>query len=210
MKVLGVLGGHYMPPQQVSRWCATSDCIIAADSGISRVFDAGYSPDYVTGDFDSFPVEVLENFPRLVHDPDQNTTDFEKLLSLAESLGFFDLTVICTEGDLVDHMLDVIHSSTRTPINVRIGMTRGIALILKGPTSLSVPTTVGRRVSLLPIENARDCSLNGVRWPFANEDLSPSGFSSISNQAVSSLISVTLGHGSAYLFTETDSEPVWN
>lgn len=209
IRVLGVLGGRSMAPAQVADWCASADCIIAADSGLFNVLEAGFVPDILAGDFDSVPQEMRERFESLDLSDDQDTTDCQKLLGLVKNFGYESVTLIGTEGDLVDHMLDTIHSATRVDLRVRVGLIRGTAYILRGPQNFNVTSKEGKRVSMLPIENAVGCSLAGVQWPFEGRELSPSGFTSISNQALCGSVQASIESGSVYLFVESDGSAIW-
>lgn len=203
-KILGVLGGNYMSPRKVAAWVEWADCVIAADSGFLRVLEAGYMPDIVIGDFDSVPVEMVDAATETVVDTGQENTDCGKLLQYVLDKGGTSITLICAEGDLTDHFLDSIHTSLRSNLEVRLGLERGHAYILKGPVTRTFEVGTGRRVSLLPLETMTNASLSGVQWSFVGRTLELKGFTSISNLSNQSSISVSFNEGSAYLFVESD------
>jgi thiamine pyrophosphokinase len=205
LKVLGVLGGDHMTAAKVATWIEAADLVIAADGGMLRVLEAGYLPDIVIGDFDSISSDMISDEITAVEDKDQNSTDCAKLLNYVKSQGFSHITLVCAEGDLSDHFIDTVHCSVRTDLNVLLGLERGLAYILSGPTSKTVPAEPGRRVSMLPLESIKNASLSGVQWSFEGQELSVRGFTSISNAATESSVNVSFDEGSAYLFIETDA-----
>lgn len=208
MKVLGVLGGQYTTAQTVFKWAVESDVILAADSGFLRTLEAGFVPDIAVGDFDSVPPEIAGTALVSHYDSGQDDTDCAKLLRYAEGMGYERVTLICTEGDLMDHQLDAIHAAARSNLNVRFALNRGIGVVLKGQQSLSFEVSKGSRVSLLPITDCSNVSLIGAKWSFENQNMSPLGFTSISNEASQELIRVHIQSGVSYLFIECDS-PIW-
>ena len=207
-KILGVLGGNHMSAALVMAWVESADLVIAADSGLLRVLEAGYIPDVVIGDFDSVSLDLVAPETTAIIDLKQDDTDCSKLLKYVKDQGYTNVTLICAEGDLTDHFLDTVHCAVRTDVDVFIGLERGIAHVLTGPTYRRISTAPGKRVSMLPLETVTNASLSGVEWAFSGESLSVRGFTSISNIATESELQVSFDEGSAYLFVESD-EPQW-
>ncbi len=193
-----------MSPCKVAAWVESSDCVIAADSGFLRVLESGYMPDIVIGDFDSVPVEMVDAATETVLDSGQENTDCGKLLQYVYDKGAKSITLICVEGDLSDHFLDTIHSSLRSDLEVRLGLERGVAYILKGPVTRTFEIGSGKRVSLLPLETMTNTAMSGVKWSFTDRTLELRGFTSISNMSIDSSISLSFEEGSAYLFIESN------
>lgn len=202
LKVFGVLGGNHTPPSVVSRWLESADLIIAADAGLLRTLEAGYVPDLVIGDLDSIPQQILSDEIPVHYEPDQSRTDCQKLLDYVVNQGHKSLTLLCSEGDLMDHQIDAIHCAARSSLDIRFALERGVALIVRPGTLLDLPATIDYRVSLLPITEVYGASMKGVKWEIEKQTLSPVGFTSISNQAIASQIQVEIESGVAYLFIE--------
>jgi len=197
-----------MSPGKVSAWIESADVVVAADSGMLRVLEAGFVPDIVVGDFDSISIDMVDPKTITVIDQNQEDTDCAKLLSYCQSQGHFHVTLICAEGDMSDHFLDTVHCSVRTDLSVTIGLERGRAHILKGPFSGRFATNPGARVSFLPLESIHHASMSGVQWEFSDRTLSVRGFTSISNLATESEVNLSFESGAGYLFIES-TEPFW-
>ncbi len=210
-KVLGVLGGDRLPQARLEEFVAGSEYVIAADSGLLRLVTIGAIADCVVGDFDSLNA-AIQNHPSLfdsvrsVHaDFGQDDTDCAKLLRWAHSVGARQITLTCLEGDLLDHTLDALHTCARLGDlfegQIRIGLSRGFGYVLNAsPNERTFSTQPGARVSLLPLSGEVQASMTGTRWPVTNETLSPTGFTSISNEASDDLLTVRIEAGSAFLF----------
>lgn len=201
-RVLGVLGGKAMSPARVAAWLSEADYVIGADSGLLRVLEAGFVPDAVIGDFDSVPVDVADAATQTIVDRSQDITDCAKLLGYLAEQGCDQVTLLCAEGSLSDHVLNTIHSAVQSKLKVRLALDRGIAFILKDGDEKIVDVEVGARVSLIPLEKISKATLTGVFWPLHDAELSPRGQASISNRATASVVTARVSDGSGYLFVE--------
>jgi thiamine pyrophosphokinase len=208
-KILGVLGGTYFPLEKLARWGQGADFIIAADSGYDRCVEAGITPHVIVGDFDSCATSSFPDETRVIREEGQDDTDCGKLLRFADSQGFSRVYLTSTEGDLMDHQLDAIHTAAKSRLETRFALNRGVAFIIKSGCMLELPVTQGSRVSLIPITEVEGASLEGVRWQFQSQTMSPLGFTSNSNEASGSVVRATVGSGVGYLFIESD-EISWN
>jgi len=198
-RVLGVLAGEDMPIGLLARWADSAQIVLAADAGLDRLRQAGRLPDHAIGDFDSAAdLSGLEP-SQVTVDKDEEHTDCDKLLSLAEAQGHTGITLASMEGDQIDHMLATLHSAARSPLQVRVALRRGVGWILNAGERLTVSTEPGRRVSLIPLEEVRSAILSGVEWPLKGEDLHPMGRTGISNRATGRQVSASIQTGSALL-----------
>lgn len=205
-RVLGVLGGAAPDRKRLVNWASTAQLILAADSGADVLLEAGVVPHIVVGDLDS-----LQSEPKLLPDVRQNlaldSTDCDKLLSVALMEGAVAITVMAAEGDLPDHALASLHSFAKSPLKIRIVYRRGFGYILKPEETRR--TLAGGRVSLLPITSSL-VSLTGVRWPLDHVLIEPTGASSISNEAKADEVVASVHQGVALLFVESETEPRWD
>jgi thiamine pyrophosphokinase len=200
--VLGVLAGRDLNFEKFERIARSASIVIAADGGAQTVLDLGREPDIVVGDLDSLDSCIQARLPDVRHDPDQMTSDADKLLSLADQLGYQHITLLGIEGDLPDHVLSTLHSVLRAKIEVTLLFRRGSGWVLTGESTRHWPSYPGQRVSLLPLSECREVSLVGVVWPLESATLSAESSGSISNQSLAAEIGVKIGSGSAFLFLE--------
>ena len=198
-RVLGVLAGRDMPVEQVVAWARSADYVLAADGAANFLAEGDFIPDVVIGDFDSISRNTKDVQKMLVHIEDQNRSDCDKLLDYAQSLGFETITLCAMEGDAIDHIIGSLQSAARSTLEVRVATRRGVIMLLKGAVSASFDVPTKTRVSLLPISNCSGVELTGVEWSLFGTEMSPIGFTSLSNRSVEN-VSVSIDSGVAALF----------
>lgn len=216
-RVLGVLAGRDMPMDLLCKWAESADVLLAADAGADLLLEAGLKPQKVIGDLDStgksdqLAQMAIREGLQLVHDPDQGTTDCDKLLELAVRDGHEEITLAGVEGDQLDHMLATLHSAARSPLKVRVALRSGVGWVLRDEESVTLPTAAGRRISLLPLTPTEGVTMRGVQWPLEKSALDPLGKTSISNRVEGNEVFVRLWEGAAFLFLEVPPEevPFW-
>ncbi|MEM9970290.1 MAG: thiamine diphosphokinase [Pseudomonadota bacterium] len=189
-EIVTLVGGGPLPAGALAAALGLGPRIVAADGGAAAVMAAGHVPDAVIGDFDSLDARVRAAIPpaRLHHDPDQETTDFEKALS--QITAPLILAVGCTGGRL-DHELAAFNAlikHDKGPV-LLIG-DEDICFALTGP--LTLPVGAGTRVSLFPMAEVR-CASTGLRWPTDHLTFRPWGRVGTSNAAVDPDITLTPG-----------------
>lgn len=175
-----LIGGAPIAKSEVLAVSRLVGAYIAVDSGADQLRNAGLVPDAVIGDLDSLSADSRALFAdRLIHIAEQSTTDFEKALSRVDAPAILGLGFT---GGRLDHSLSVLHVMLRY-------CERAVVLIDAedvsffanvGDTTLTLPQ--GTRVSVLPIIDAT-VTLQGVVWPFTNQAMAASGFTSPSNAA---------------------------
>lgn len=208
-RVLGVLAGQDMPLPILDAWARSADAIFAADGARNRLHELGIRPYRTVGDFDSIHSQHLAIAEDLHHVPDQDSSDCDKLLRLAEREGVRKLTLASVEGDRPDHVLATLHSATKVPLEVRIAYRTGIGMILRSGTDRHFSVKPGMTVSVLPLEACDGVTLEGVRWPLTNERLTAGGAISLSNVAENESIRAALQSGVALIYIGVGPDPIW-
>jgi thiamine pyrophosphokinase len=215
-RVLGVLAGGDMPSELLRAWADSAEVVLAADAGADRLLEAGARPTKIVGDLDSISEYAKDMGVEVVHLADQETTDCDKLLSMAAGLGYDHVTLASVEGDSLDHLLATVFSALRARVSVRFALRRGIAWLLRTDAAHDVAKLVihpglDRRVSLIPLAPCKGVRLEGVCWPLHNAELSPTGLVSISNRSTGSWVQASLEEGAALLVAEFPVEemPLW-
>jgi thiamine pyrophosphokinase len=210
-KVLGVLGGHDMPLELLQMWLESASVVLAADFGADVVMSADKLADFVVGDLDSISPEAIEAHARVIQDPDQDTTDCDKLLSLARELGISSITLTNVEGDRFDHMIGTVASAIRSNLDVRLALRQGIGWVLRPNQAIEVATMPGSGVALLPMMPTRGAVLDGVVWTLSNAEMSFDGLVSVANRAEKETVRARIESGAALLIVEfpTAQLPIW-
>lgn len=172
--------------------------MIAADGAGSRV-DA----DYIVGDGDSLD-SVLKK--RLVYNPDQNTTDFEKCIAFAKEKQLLPALVIGMGGGEIDHVLGNAQVLLKHAENLSLFFLDAFSEGLKIGIPLEEGTWRTRvkpktNVSLLPFGSCT-VSTEGLAWELKDQVLTPEGLLAIRNYAKGEEIMFHLTAGKALVIID--------
>lgn len=174
-----LVGGGPVGPKAFDLALARAARVVAADGGADTVLQAGHEPEVVIGDFDSISAAARAALPgRLWHDPDQDSTDFEKCLRrivapLILAVGF--------AGGRMDHLLAVMNVLVRYP-RQRVIVVGPEDLCVLAPPKIRLDLPLGSPVSLFPMAPVSAQS-GGLHWPVAGLTFAPNGQSGTSNRA---------------------------
>lgn len=183
-----LIGGGGATAASLTRALSVAPRLVAADGGADAALALGVVPDMAVGDFDSISAEARETLgvARLHHNPDQNSTDFDKALAavparLVMAVGFAGLRL--------DHTLAATATLARNP-HRQVILDTGHDLCLICPSHLTLSLPAQSRVSLFPLAPVR-CASEGLVWPTDGLDLSPTGQIGTSNAAVGGTVTLT-------------------
>lgn len=181
-RVLGVLKGQDFPVDQLLAWARSAEITYAADGAAKALLDAGLKP-IVVGDMDSLDPSSVPPDVRLVKDPDQDTTDCDKLLALASADGIETLTLIGIEGDRLDHMMSTLSSLVGRRRRIRLILRRATGFVVPCGESFDLPCPPGTRFSVIPLTLCWGLNLVNAKWPLHDAELRPGLHVSISNRS---------------------------
>ena len=205
--VVGVLAGGDLPPGHIARLAGLAEFVVAADSGADRCLAEGVTPDLTLGDFDSL-ISSRADLREVLHLPDQETTDVDKLLAETARRGYRRIVLTGVEGDLPDHFLATLQSAAKSSLEVWFALRRGVGRVLRDGDRATVASAPGDRVSLIPLLGCTGVVTEGLAWEVPEGRLHPLGPSGVSNRATASSIDVRLGTGALFLFAESADEPI--
>ena len=120
----------------------TADIIICADGGTIHAKHLGVTPDYIIGDFDSIHSDILNHYKQkkevaIIEDHDQEKTDLELAINLAETLDPKEISIYGALGRRIDHTLANLYALTKIESDVKtriIDKTNTVELIDKPET----------------------------------------------------------------------------
>ncbi|MCB1391411.1 MAG: thiamine diphosphokinase [Rhodobacteraceae bacterium] len=175
-----LVGGGATDAASLRRALDHAPHLVAVDGGADAALATGLTPEFAIGDFDSITdaARAALGPARLRHDPDQETTDFDKALAAVEAplilaVGF--------SGGRLDHTLAAISTLAANP-HRRVVLDSGHDLTLICPPRLAIDLAPGTRVSLYPLAPVR-CASTGLVWPTDPLDFDPRGRIGTSNAA---------------------------
>jgi thiamine pyrophosphokinase len=207
--VLGVLNGRDLSEDKILAWARSADVIYAADGGAALLLANGIKP-VVVGDLDSLERSALPEGVRVVYDSGQDSTDCDKLLTLAGQDGVASITLVGVEGDRLDHMLATLASLVGRRKKVRLGLRRGIGIVVPCGELIHLPGQAGQTLSVIPLTLCWGVNLSGVEWTLNDAEMRPGLHISISNE-VTENPTIIMGGGTCLVVLEHDPEelPLW-
>jgi thiamine pyrophosphokinase len=85
------------------------DLIIALDGAVNKLLDSAIIPNYIVGDMDAAPREIVKSLAAqgslVVQIDDQNSTDLDKGINYADELGATSIDIVNALGGRMDHTL---------------------------------------------------------------------------------------------------------
>ncbi|WP_127105500.1 thiamine diphosphokinase [Pararhodobacter zhoushanensis] len=175
-----LVGGGVPSRDALARALTIAPHLVAADGGADAALGFGFTPDLAVGDFDSISESAREvlGADRLHHNPDQETTDFDKVLAAVEAPL---LVAVGFSGGRMDHTLAAISTMAQNP-HRRLVMDTGEDLCLICPPALTLTLPAECRVSLYPLAPVR-CASTGLSWATDHHLFDPLGRIGTSNAA---------------------------
>ncbi|MBZ0265178.1 thiamine diphosphokinase [bacterium] len=174
---------------------------LAVDGALDKLLEVGVIPDAVAGDFDSVLPETLVEFRKgggiVDHQTDQESGDFEKALLHMKRKGIFNLDVIGYQGSRFDHTLGVFHAAIKYLDEFKFIFHTDIceAYLLGSGEKMVLDDQYGNIVSLIPLLNCKQVTLDGFRWNLTNSDLELGKHVSLSNEVHSANATIQLDEG---------------
>ena len=202
-----LVGGAGFSKNLLSRSLALTEDLVAADGG-ANFLPACSVPKYILGDLDSIvsPEKWIDKGSKLIKISDQDSTDFDKCISIIESkkiiaLGFMD--------QRLDHFLAVCSSLVKLRRCIFLAGKRDV--IFHMPNDFSIKLPINSRVSLFPLNEIKTVQAVGLKYPVENLNFSPMGKIGTSNISTNEKISISYqGSGMLGIFSSRHLDIFYN
>lgn len=175
-----VIGAGPIPSAVAAMIKAFDGPVLAADGGAAAAMSLGLSGFDVVGDLDSIDAATRAALDpaRVIHDRDQDTTDFQKCLARITTAQVIAAGVL---GGRLDHSLAALTAIVTTQNRDIIALGEE-DLVFPVRAGLCLDLAPGTRVSLYPMGGVAGRS-TGLEWPIDGLVLSPDGRVATSNRA---------------------------
>ncbi len=176
--------------------------VFAADGAGIRLMKRGITADYIVGDLDSFyESDLHRHYPgeRVVHDPDQETNDFEKILKFVAERDYESPLIIGFNGGIIEHTLN------NWSVLIRYARRMRLAIFDRGRIGLPLFDSFifncqkGEILSLIPQPECRITTRN-LHWELRGEWLALGRREGMHNIAETTRIEVDIHEGGLLLF----------
>ncbi|MGR3466499.1 MAG: thiamine diphosphokinase [Shimia sp.] len=180
-----LLGGGCADEAALQAALAHGPELVCADGGADVARALGIRPNAVVGDFDSISPNARSAFADVLHHrPDQDSTDFEKVIAATEAplllaLGFL--------GGRLDHHLASLSAVLKAHRPVILLSADELAFL--APARATLHLTAGMPIGFYPLLPCR-LSTAGVQYSLASAPVAPDGLISTSNRMVDNTLTI--------------------
>ena len=172
--------------------------ICATDGGYHFLEKYHIKPNFISGDFDS-----SKNIPKnieVIHTPDQDFTDFDKILQILLDKGFKNIDVFGASGKEQDHFLGNLHTAIQWKNKLKLTFFDNYSRYFLADIATQITKCKDKIISLVPFPKATKISTTGLLYPLNNEDLVFGERIGTRNKAIANLINITFESGELFIF----------
>lgn len=178
---LAIVGGGVVETELLQDLAQRGLALVAADGGADAVARAGLVPEAILGDLDSLTDRAgWEERTRVIHIPEQITTDFQKALYSTSAAVTLALGMT---GKRLDHTLAALSAVLQYAPSRRILLVDEVDVALAVTGCIAFEAMPGERVSIHPLLPIRFRRSSGLLYPMDDLLLEPGGLIGTSNQA---------------------------
>ncbi len=159
-----------------------TEFIIGVDKGLQFLYENEIKPDYIVGDFDSVPREIVEyyrteeNVPIREFNPVKDASDTEIALRLCLGLRRKEIYILGGTGNRIDHLwanIQCLNIALAAGSEAMILDSHNRIRILEHGITLTRAEAFGKYFSVFPLElPVEDFSISGAKYPLQNHLLS--------------------------------------
>jgi len=185
---IAIVGGGTVDPGLLRDLAERGVALVGADGGGDSIGAAGLVPEAIIGDLDSlFDRRQWETRTRVIHLPEQITTDFQKALRATSAPATLALGMT---GKRLDHTLAalsaVLEVAPRRP-TLLVDET-DVALTTTGPVAFEAQHR--ERVSIHPLLPIRFSRSSGLLYPLDGLMLAPGALLGTSNEGIGGRVQI--------------------
>ena len=172
--------------------------ICATDGAYHFLEKNKIKPDFISGDFDS-----SKNIPKnieVIHTPDQDFTDFDKILQIIFKKGFKNIDVYGASGKEQDHFLGNLHTAIQWKNKLKLTFFDNYSRYFLADKKTEITDCKDKIISLVPFPKATKISTTGLLYPLNNENLVFGERIGTRNKAIANLINITFESGELFIF----------
>ena len=185
---MAIVGGGAVDPALLVELADRGVALVGADGGADAIGDAGLLPAAVIGDLDSLRDRAAwEKRTRVIHMPDQITTDFQKAIRATSAPVTLALGMT---GKRLDHTLAALSAVLQYAPTRRLLLVDEVDVALAVVGSIAFEAGTRERVSIHPLLPIRFVHSTGLFDPMDGLLLEPGGLIGTSNEGVGGPVEV--------------------
>jgi thiamine pyrophosphokinase len=194
-----IVNGVINNPDFYKNILKNSNIIICADGGANHAQTFDIIPDYVIGDMDSITANLLRQLQnntktKVIIDKDQNKTDLELAITLAESLHPQGIIILGATGNDMDHTLANIMCLTKISPTINAYIIDNNNKIMLVEDTIDIKGRKDDIVSVIPITDVQGLTYQGLKWDMTDANIN-FGWLGVRNRMTSTKANITLTSG---------------
>ena len=185
------------PPKNLPNF-SYYELICATDGAYQFLKDKGINPNFISGDFDS-----LENIPKdieVIKTPNQNFTDFDKILQILFDKGFKNIHVYGASGQEQDHFLGNLHAAIQWNKKLKLIFFDNYSRYFLADKKTEITNCNQKTISLVPFTEAKNITTKGLLYSLKNENLTFGKRIGTRNKAIENKVEISFKTGELFIF----------
>lgn len=188
--------------------------LIAVDKGLLFLHAHGVCPDYIVGDFDSVPDEVIslykkeKSIPIREFNPVKDATDTEIAIRLALESGCSMITILGGTGTRLDHVwgnIQCLKIASDAGVMAYLMDCNNRIRLLDKKTVLKKQESFGNYFSVFPLgQTVYEFNIEGAKYPLKNYTLTPYNSLCVSNEFKEDEVTIAFPEGYVILMETRD------
>ena len=185
---MAIVGGGAVDPALLAELAARGVALVGADGGGDAIGAAGLVPAAIIGDLDSLADRAgWEHRTRVIHIPEQVTTDFQKCLYTTSAPVTLALGMT---GKRLDHTLAALSAVLQYAPARRLLLVDEVDVALAATGPVVFDAGVRERVSIHPLLPVRFTRSTGLFYPMDGLLLEPGGLIGTSNEGTGGRVEI--------------------
>lgn len=191
-----------------------TEFIIGVDRGLLFLYEHNILPDYIVGDFDSTPEEVIAYYkeetkvPIREFNPVKDASDTEIALRLCLDLRRQNILILGATGTRLDHVwanVQTLKVALDAGADARIVDRHNQIRLLKEELVLKKEEAYGPYFSVFPLgSEVEDFNITGAKYPLSHHMLTPFDSLCVSNEIEGDEVIISFPYGTVVLMETRD------
>jgi len=185
------------PPKNLPEF-SNYKIICATDGAYQFLKEKKIVPNFISGDFDS-----LTDLPKdieVIHTPNQDFTDFDKILQILFEKGFKNVDVFGASGKEQDHFLGNLHTAIQWKEKLNLTFFDNHSRYFLADKNTEILNSVDKTISLVPFPEATSIKTKGLQYSLNDENLTFGQRIGTRNKAVKNKVEISFKTGELFIF----------
>ncbi len=188
------------PPNRLPN-LSNYDIVCVADGAYKYLKNKNIKPHFIAGDLDSLgelPSEI-----KVIHKPNQNFTDFYKILKILFTKGFSKVDVFGGSGREQDHFLGNLSTVIRLKKKLKVTFYDEYGHYFLANKKTILNNCKDKTISLVPFKVVKNIVTKGLKYPLYKENLTFGKKIGTRNFALKNKVEITFESGNLFIFINT-------